>query len=116
MTSTLRTALMGGFVAAGLSWTGGHGALADEAKVKISDFSFAPATLTVPAGTTVTWDNEDEEPHLVVDSGKAFTSEALDTGDRYSFTFTTPGKYTYFCSIHPHMVGTIIVEPRPAPG
>lgn len=115
MNSYLRAAIFGALVA-GIPGLCGHGAQANEAKVTISDFNFAPATLTIPAGTTVTWNNDDEEPHLVVDSEAAFKSQALDTGDAYSFTFTTPGRYTYFCSIHPHMVGTIVVEARPASG
>jgi plastocyanin len=80
--------------------------------VTIDNFTFGPTPLTVAPGTKVTWDNKDEEPHTVVsaDGGKTFKSEALDTDDKFSFTFATPGTYKYFCSIHPHMVGTIIVK------
>ncbi|MBV8775852.1 MAG: cupredoxin family copper-binding protein [Alphaproteobacteria bacterium] len=80
--------------------------------VTIDNFTFAPATLTVTAGTKVTWTNKDEEPHTVVsaDGGKTFKSEALDTDDKFSFTFAKPGTYKYFCSIHPHMTGLIIVK------
>jgi plastocyanin len=81
----------------------------EEASVKIDNFTFEPAELTVKAGTTVTWTNRDDIPHTVVSAGK-FRSKALDTDDRYSFTFTSPGDYKYFCSLHPHMVGTIKVE------
>ena len=77
--------------------------------IEISNFSFAPAVLTVPVGTTVTWVNNDDEPHTVVESDTLFKSHALDTGDKFSFTFTTPGKFQYFCTIHAHMVGTVIV-------
>jgi plastocyanin len=82
------------------------------ATVTIDNFAFAPATLTVAPGTKVIWDNKDEEPHTVtsVDGGKTFKSEALDTDDKFSFTFDKPGTYKYFCSIHPHMVGTIVVK------
>ena len=62
------------------------------------------------AGTTVTWDNEDDIPHTVASSAKLFKSKVLDTGDTFSFTFTTPGVYEYLCSLHPHMTGTIVVE------
>jgi plastocyanin len=80
--------------------------------VTISNFAFAPSVLTVAPGTKVTWTNSDEEPHTVTsgDGGKMFKSQALDTDDKFSFTFDSPGVYKYFCSIHPHMVGTIIVK------
>jgi|ERR1700733_9368493 plastocyanin len=82
---------------------------AEEATVTIDNFTFAPAELTVKVGTTVTWKNHDDIPHIVVSAGK-FRSKALDTDDSYSFTFTAAGAYTYFCSLHPHMTGTIKVE------
>ena len=67
--------------------------------------------LTVKAGTTVTWTNKDDIPHGIASSNNAFKkSKALDTDDGYSFTFTTPGTYQYFCYLHPHMVGSIVVE------
>ena len=79
--------------------------------VSIDNFTFGPQTLTVKAGTTVTWTNKDDIPHGIASANNAFTkSRALDTDDSYSFTFTTPGTYQYFCYIHPHMVGTIVVE------
>jgi plastocyanin len=77
--------------------------------ITIDNFTFSPAQLVVKAGTTVTWKNQDDIPHTVVSAGK-FKSKALDTDDSYSFTFTTAGDYTYFCSLHPHMKGTITVE------
>lgn len=79
--------------------------------VRIHNFHFEPATLTVPAGAQVTWTNQDEEPHIVVSTGNRFpSSPALDTGDHYRATFAKPGTYTYFCTIHPQMVGTIVVK------
>jgi plastocyanin len=83
---------------------------AADLEVKIDNFTFTPQRLTVKAGTTVTWVNEDDSPHTVASSTKAFKSKALDTDDKFSFTFTTPGAYEYFCSLHPHMTGTIVVE------
>jgi amicyanin len=85
-------------------------AQAADLEVKIDNFTFAPQRLTVKAGTTVTWTNEDDIPHTVASSTKAFKSKALDTDDKFSFTFTTPGTYEYFCSLHPHMTGAIVVE------
>ena len=97
--------LLGACVAAGLAWA------ATDASVKIDNFTFGPEKLTIKAGTTVTWTNEDDIPHTVASATKAFKSKALDTDDSYSFTFTAPGTYEYFCSLHPHMTGTIVVEP-----
>jgi plastocyanin len=85
-------------------------ARAADATVKIDNFTFAPQHFTVKIGTTVTWENNEDAPHTVASSTKLFRSNALDTGDRFSFTFTTPGVYQYFCSLHPHMIGTIVVE------
>jgi plastocyanin len=80
-------------------------------EVNIDGFAFAPATLTVKAGTTVTWTNKDEDPHTVVDNGGAFRSQALGSGGAYSFTFPTAGTFDYICSIHPFMHGTVVVTP-----
>jgi amicyanin len=77
--------------------------------VSISDFKFNPATLTIPVGTTVTWTNQDEEPHTVAAKDGSFHSPGMDTHATYSFTFTTPGSYDYICSIHPFMTGTVVV-------
>ena len=87
-----------------------QGAPAADAAVEIDQFAFIPQRITVKAGTTVTWINEDDVPHTVASSSKIFKSKALDTGDKFSFTFTTPGTYAYFCSVHPHMTGTVVVE------
>ena len=80
--------------------------------VTIDNFAFAPALLIVAPGTKVTWTNKDEEPHTVVsaDGGQTFKSPALDTDDKFSFTFDKAGTYKYFCSIHPRMVGTVVVK------
>jgi plastocyanin len=89
----------------------GAGAVsAANAEVQIDQFAFIPQRITVKAGTTVTWINEDDAPHTVASSDKLFKSKALDTGDKFSFTFTTPGTYAYFCSVHPHMTGAVVVE------
>ena len=78
--------------------------------VMIDNFTFTPPELTVAVGTTVKWLNRDDIPHTVVDKNKAFRSKALDTDDAYSFTFANAGTFDYFCSLHPHMVGKIIVK------
>ena len=79
--------------------------------VSIANFTFTPPTLTVKAGTAVTWTNADDIPHGIASANNAFAkSKALDTDDTYTFTFTTPGVYAYFCYLHPHMTGTIVVE------
>ena len=79
-------------------------------EVKIDNFSFGPATLTVPVGTSVTWTNRDDIPHTVVSSDGVFKSKALDTDEKFSFTFSKAGTYSYFCSIHPKMTGKVIVQ------
>ncbi len=78
--------------------------------VKIDNFSFTPQTLTVHSGTTVTWINKDDVPHTVTSNEKKFKSPALDTDERFTFTFSAPGTYNYYCSIHPHMTGRIVVQ------
>jgi amicyanin len=78
--------------------------------ISIDNFTFNPQKLTVKAGTTVTWTNKDDIPHAIATASKQFKSKTLDTDDAYSFTFTTPGSYEYFCSLHPHMTGTVVVE------
>ena len=80
------------------------------AEVKIDNFSFSPATLTVAAGTTVTWVNHDDIPHNVVSNDKAFKSKVMDTDEKFSFTFTKAGEYPYFCAIHPKMTGKVVVQ------
>ena len=89
---------------------------AEAGVVKIGNFTFSPATLTVAPGTTVTWTNEDDIPHTIAAKNKAFRSKTLDTDNQFSFTFTAPGEYDYFCSLHPHMVGKIVVKAADAAG
>lgn len=81
-------------------------------RVIIDNFSFGPNTLTVAVGTKVVWTNDDADPHTVTSAGdaKVLKSPPLDTGDSFAFTFDKPGTYRYFCSIHPHMQGTIVVQ------
>ena len=83
---------------------------AASAEVKVDNFSFGPATLTVPVGTTVTWTNRDDIPHTVVSTDKVFKSKVLDTDEKFSFTFAKAGTYPYFCSIHPKMTGKVVVQ------
>jgi plastocyanin len=85
-------------------------AAASPATVDIDNFAFTPAALTVTAGTTVTWKNEDDSPHRIGNKNGTFKSAALDTDDTFSHTFTVPGEYAYICTIHPYMAGTIIVK------
>jgi plastocyanin len=82
--------------------------------VVIKDFEFGPAVLTVAPGTTVTWVNEDETPHTIAEQAKMFRSAALDTSDRFTYTFAQPGEFAYYCTLHPMMVGKIVVKPAGA--
>ena len=107
----IRSAVLGGLLgllmgAAVMAAPGG----AEDMAVKVDNFTFTPQRITVKAGTTVTWTNQDDIPHSVASSTKVFRSKTLDTDDKFSFTFTTAGTYEYFCSLHPHMTGTIVVE------
>jgi len=112
-TSLVRTAIFAGLLQ--LALLAPHAAVAESAataatEVKIDNFTFAPQRLAVKVGTTVTWTNEDDIPHTVVSTSLAFRSKVLDTDDKFSFTFTTAGTFEYFCSLHPHMTATIVVE------
>lgn len=78
--------------------------------VNIDNFSFGSGTLTVPAGTTVTWINRDDVPHTVVSTDQVFASSVLDTDDKFSYTFTKPGTYPYYCSVHPKMTAKVVVR------
>lgn len=78
--------------------------------VTIRSFAFTAQVITVAPGTTVTWTNMDEDPHTVTANDKSFHSPALDTGGKFSFTFNRPGEFAYFCSLHPHMTGKVIVK------
>jgi plastocyanin len=79
-------------------------------QVGIDNFNFSPKSLVVPVGTTVTWTNRDDVPHTVTSRDKKFSSQALDTDERFTFTFTEPGTYAYFCSIHTIMTAEIVVK------
>jgi plastocyanin len=103
--------------AAGLALLGWGGLRAPSAaqtaeppRIVVKNFMFQPMSLTVKAGSTVTWTNMDEEPHTVVSSSGLFRSSALDTKDSFSFKFDKAGTYGFVCSIHPQMVGTIVVQ------
>ena len=89
-----------------------YGAVAaqEENVVTIDNFTFTAPELTVAVGTTVKWVNHDDIPHTVVEKKLSFRSKALDTDDAYSYTFAAAGTFDYFCGLHPHMVGKIIVE------
>jgi plastocyanin len=103
---TLRSLLT--LLAMAAIWTGSEAAAPNSIEVK--DFMFMPTTLTVNAGTQVSWVNKDDEPHTVVSDAGLFRSGALDTNESFSFKFDKPGTYHFACSIHPRMVGTIIVK------
>src|ERR1700741_4104070 len=105
------SAVLGAVVGSVLAASGVSPRADGPSTVSIDNFSFAPKELTVKAGTTVTWTNRDDIPHGIASSNNAFKrSPALDTDESYSFTFTTPGTYQYFCYLHPHMVGSTAVE------
>jgi plastocyanin len=89
---------------------GAASAQAADMAVKIDNFTFTPDVAEVTVGTMVTWTNEDDIPHTVAQVERHFKSHALDTGDSFSFTFTAPGTYQYFCALHPHMTGKIVVK------
>jgi plastocyanin len=102
----LRAFAAGGAVCCAL-----YGAFASsgEIQVGIDNLTFNPGTITVPAGTRVEWENNDDIPHTIVETAGKFHSAALDTDDKFSFTFTQAGTFDYFCSLHPYMVGKVVV-------
>jgi plastocyanin len=116
--SLQRQFVVASVAAALLGCVGGAGAqqqvaATGPAQISIDNFNFSPSTLTIAAGTKVTWVNNDEEPHTVVNVDqptRVFRSGGLDSGDTYSFVFDKPGTYDYICSIHPHMSGKIVVK------
>ena len=112
MRSAIAAAVFGAIAGSGLA--GGvlvARAQTSSSAVAIHNFTFTPQTLTVKAGTTVTWTNKDDIPHGIASANNGFAkSKALDTDDSYSFAFATPGTYAYFCYVHPYMKGTIVVE------
>jgi plastocyanin len=108
LTRTLVFGAIAGLVAVGSGTI--SAARAADIQVTIDNFSFTPQQITVKAGDTVTWANHDDIPHTVTSTTKTFNSKALDTDDNFAFTFTTPGSFSYFCALHPHMTGSIVVE------
>jgi plastocyanin len=110
-TGVFGAALMLGLAGLGVRAVGVHAQAKPEAmEVKIDNFSFGPPELTVTAGTTITWTNRDDIPHTVMSPDKVFKSKVLDTDEKFSFTFATPGTFPYFCSIHPKMTGKVVVH------
>ena len=111
ISAALIGAAVGSVLAGGVLIVRAQTPAAAAAAVGIDNFTFNPQSVTVKAGTTVTWTNRDDIPHGLAATNNVFKrSQALDTDDSFSFTFTTPGTYQYFCYIHPHMTGTIVVE------
>ncbi|HLZ96725.1 MAG TPA: cupredoxin family copper-binding protein [Steroidobacteraceae bacterium] len=86
------------------------GQTSNAARIEVKGFAFVPTPLTVKAGSTVTWVNRDDEPHTVVSDTGMFKSGGMDTNETFSYKFDRPGTYRFACSIHPRMVGTIVVE------
>jgi len=109
---TLALGAMAGLVFASIAAVGA--ARAATIEIKIDNFVFNPQQVTVKAGDTVTWTNNDDIPHTVTSKTGVFRSKALDTDDKFSFTFATPGTFAYFCALHPHMTGSIVVEANAA--
>ena len=83
---------------------------AQATEVRVDNFTFTPESLTVAVNSPVTWVNKDDIPHVIASTDGLFKSKALDTDQQYSFTFTKPGTYPYFCAIHPKMVGKVVVH------
>ncbi len=115
MRGHLRALVFAGSVMIGLVLLAGVGQSVDAQQagtpeVKIDNFSFGPASITVAAGTTVTWINRDDIPHTVVSADSVFKSKALDTDEKFTYTFSKAGTYSYFCSLHPKMTGQIVVR------
>src|SRR5213080_4914835 len=88
----------------------GEEAKAAATEVSVDNFTFGPETLTVPVNSTVTWVNKDDVPHVIASNDGLFKSKALDTDDKYSYTFSKAGSYSYYCSIHPKMIGKVVVQ------
>jgi plastocyanin len=90
-----------------------YGALAasGETHLTIDNFTFNPDTVMVSVGTKIVWENNDDIPHSIVETTGKFHSAALDTEDKFSFTFDKAGIFEYFCGLHPHMTGKVVVAP-----
>ena len=106
----LASAAMSGASGAQAPEAAAAGGAAEAVKIEVRNFMFGPETLTVKAGSTVVWRNLDQEPHTVVSDSGLFRSGAVDTNETFSFKFDRPGIYHYFCTIHPRMVGTVVVQ------
>ena len=106
----MHAVVLAGCLAASMSGSASNAA--DPVNIRIGNFAFAPDVITVAVGTRVQWINEDDAPHVVigVDNDTPIKSPALDTADKYAVVLDKPGTYKYFCSIHPHMVGTVVVK------
>ena len=79
-------------------------------EIRIDNFSFGPRTVTVPIGAPITWINQDDIPHTSVSTDGVFKSKVMDTGEKFSYTFTKAGTYPYYCTIHPKMTGEVTVK------
>ena len=90
--------------------TGSQAPQPQPTEVRVDNFTFTPGTLTIAANSTVTWTNKDDIPHVIASTDNLFRSKGLDTDDHFSFKFTKPGTYNYFCAIHPKMTGKIVVQ------
>jgi plastocyanin len=88
------------------------GLSAAAAEIRIDNFTFSPQTLTVAQGTTITWVNRDDTPHRLAGTANQFKSPVLDTDETFTWTAAEPGKVAYFCTMHPHMTGTIVVTAK----
>jgi plastocyanin len=89
---------------------GSEDAKTSPTEIRVDNFTFQPETLTVPVNSTVTWVNKDDVPHVIASNDGLFKSKALDTDDKYSYTFTKAGTYPYYCTVHPKMVGKVVVQ------
>jgi amicyanin len=106
----MSTRLLSGLAMVLILAAGAPALAAAPASVSIDNFTFNPPVLTVRVGATVTWTNQDDVPHALVADDKSFRSKVIDTDQSFSFTFAKPGEYSYFCSIHPHMTGKVVVK------
>lgn len=102
--------LVGSFVLGDGARTGAQPASPNANEIVIQNFAFEPATLTVKAGTKVTWINRDDDPHTATAVDKKFNSKTLDTGEQFSMEFDQPGTYKYYCALHPRMTGEVVVK------
>jgi plastocyanin len=110
LTFQAATLVTGGLMMSAVATMTRAAAPAPTSSVQIGNFTFKSQVVTVKPGTTITWTNADDIPHTVVSKDGVFKSKVLDTGDRFSFTFPKAGQFGYFCSLHPHMTGTVIVK------